>query len=94
MELGTLDLTTDDADHYTFGRLPGAVTFVLDNPTVSRVHAVAQFRESDGALLLQDLGSTHGTFVNKERLAPRPEWTELRVGDVVQFGQVRGWLAD
>ncbi len=87
VELGQLDLHTDGADHYTFGRMPGAVTFVLENPTASRVHAVAQFRRADGALLLQDLGSTHGTFVNKGRIPPRPEWVELRAGDMVQFGQ-------
>jgi hypothetical protein len=87
VELGQLDLHTDNADHYTFGRMPGAVTFVLDNPTVSRAHAVAQFRRADGALLLQDLGSTHGTFVNKGRVPAKPEWVELKVGDMVQFGQ-------
>lgn len=86
VELDTLDLHSDNKDHYTFGRMPGAVAFVLDNPTVSRVHAVAQFRKVDGALLLQDLGSTHGTFVNKDRIPPKPEWVELRVGDMVQFG--------
>lgn len=115
--MDTLDLHSDDCDHYTFGRMPGAVTFVLDNPTVSRMHAVAQFRKADGALLLQDLGSTHGTFVNKGddlcllqtvgsrngdglllaysipirsfiyigRIPMKPEWVELRVGDVVGY---------
>jgi len=53
--------------YYTFGRMPGAVTFVLDNPTISRVHAVVQFKKEDGTLHVQDLGSTHGTFVNKQR---------------------------
>jgi pSer/pThr/pTyr-binding forkhead associated (FHA) protein len=60
--------SSETAQHYyTFGRMPGAVTFVLDNPTISRVHAVLQFKKEDGTLHVQDLGSTHGTFVNKQR---------------------------
>ncbi|GAB5033991.1 smad fha domain-containing protein [Nannochloropsis oceanica] len=66
--------------------MPGAVTFVLDNPTISRVHAVVQFRKKDDTLHVQDLGSTHGTFVNKQRL-PAREWQPLLVGDLLQFGQ-------
>ena len=38
----------------------------MENPSVSRQHAVFQFSE-DGNCYLFDLGSTHGTFVNKQR---------------------------
>lgn len=49
--------------------------------TVSRRHA--RVFASDGAVLLEDLGSTNGTFVNEEEIrGPR----ELRNGDAVRCG--------
>lgn len=71
--------------HVTFGRAPDC-DIVLDHPSSSRLHAVLQFRGSDGRALLYDPGSTHGTFVNKARLPPR-EYQLLSVGDQVRFGE-------
>ncbi|KAF8399235.1 hypothetical protein HHK36_015100 [Tetracentron sinense] len=48
---------------YMFGRVD-LCDFVLEHPTISRFHAVLQFKEN-GDAYLYDLGSTHGTFVNK-----------------------------
>lgn len=56
---------------------------VLNDPTVSNTHAILVAR--DGGYSLVDLGSTNGTFVNGERLGPRPQI--LKHGDKVQFGQ-------
>lgn len=67
------------------GRMTPACGLVLQHPSVSRVHAALQF-DAHGALFLRDLGSTHGTFVNKRRL-PAHEFVRLHIGDVVAFGE-------
>lgn len=56
---------------------------VLDAPSVSRFHA--QVVWSDGAPLLEDLGSTNGTFLDGVRLAgraPLEAGARLRAGEV------------
>jgi len=50
----------------------------------SRKHASIEVR--DGSYFVQDLGSTNGTFVNGQRLAPRTEQA-LKDGDVIEFGK-------
>ncbi|PKA67286.1 FHA domain-containing protein DDL [Apostasia shenzhenica] len=67
---------------YMFGRVD-LCDFVLEHPTISRFHAVLQFRK-DGAYIY-DLGSTHGTFLNK-RQVKKKVYTEIHVGDVLRFG--------
>lgn len=57
--------------------------FVLDNPTVSRRHAALERHE--GAVLLTDLGSTNGTFVNGRRVVSS---VTLSPGDQVRLGAV------
>ncbi|KAL8461515.1 hypothetical protein ACS0TY_032844 [Phlomoides rotata] len=49
-----------------FGRVD-LCDFVLDHPTISWFHVVLQFKSNEGAYLY-DLGSTHGTFINKNQL--------------------------
>nr|XP_016446761.1 PREDICTED: kanadaptin-like [Nicotiana tabacum] len=68
---------------YMFGRVD-LCDFVLEHPTISRFHAVLQFRGSGNAYLY-DLGSTHGTFINKNQVEKR-NYVELHVGDVLRFG--------
>ncbi len=58
----------------------------IDTLKVSRFHA--ELRLSDGVLEVVDLGSTNGTFVNGERLAPR-EPRALNPGDEVCFGAAK-----
>lgn len=54
----------------------------LPSPHVSRGHAVVRY---DGReIVIEDLGSTNGTFVNESRTAVSP----LRVGDRIQLGDV------
>lgn len=67
------------------GRMEPACDLVLQHPSISRVHAALQF-DAHGVLFLRDLGSTHGTFVNKKRL-PADEFVRLHIGDVVAFGE-------
>ncbi|KAF5748898.1 kanadaptin [Tripterygium wilfordii] len=68
---------------YMFGRVD-LCDFVLEHPTISRFHAVLQFKRS-GDAYLYDLGSTHGTFINKKQVQ-KNIFVDLHVGDVVRFG--------
>jgi predicted component of type VI protein secretion system len=65
----------------TIGREGCDIT--LGDPDVSRRHAEIQI--SNGDILINDLGSTNGTFVNGERI-DRPR--SLRDGDEVRIGAV------
>lgn len=56
----------------------------LEAQGVSRYHA--RFRREAGRMLLEDLGSTNGTFVNGRRLV---ESAELQHGDRIDFGSSR-----
>lgn len=77
---------------FTFRVTPGSVKtlgratradFVMDVPLVSRFHC--RFTASpEGGLLLEDLDSTNGTFVNDKRT----ERATLTQGDRVRIGRV------
>jgi len=58
----------------------------IDNPTVSKVHAV-MFMNQAGQLLVSDTGSTNGTSINGVTLN-RGEAQEIKDGDVVSFGEI------
>jgi pSer/pThr/pTyr-binding forkhead associated (FHA) protein len=64
----------------TIGRSPDN-TVIIDNPAVSGHHARV-FSES-GAVILEDLNSTNGTFVNGQSATRKV----LRSGDVVLIGK-------
>ncbi|KAM7520607.1 hypothetical protein LguiB_019569 [Lonicera macranthoides] len=68
---------------YMFGRVD-LCDFVLEHPTISRFHAVLQFK-SNGDAYLYDLSSTHGTCINKNQVK-KNAYVELHVGDVIRFG--------
>jgi len=57
-----------DRDEIRFGRDPSNNDLTLDDLQVSRRHG-RFIRQPDG-FMLEDLGSTNGTFVNGRRLAP------------------------
>jgi len=65
----------------TIGRGRGA-TIMLPHPLVSRQHC--ELFETNGRLMVRDLGSLNGTFVNNERIseAPLPPGELLTVGAV------------
>ena len=65
----------------TIGRGKGT-TIVLQHPLVSRQHC--ELFEADGQLMVRDLGSLNGTFVNNQRVteAPLPAGELLTVGTV------------
>ncbi len=66
----------------TVGRAPAA-DFILDVPLVSRLHCRLTADPSD-QLIVEDLGSTNGTFVNGQRL----DRSVLRADDRVTIGRL------
>ena len=68
-------------DEVTVGRATGCGVPLTDDSTVSQLHA--RIFRKDGRLLVEDLGSTNGTFLNGKRVSsPVP----LRVRDRLQIG--------
>lgn len=72
---------TLEGDQMTIGR-DSSNEITINDAEVSRRHARLTFQ--GGKYVLEDLGSTNGTFVNGQRLAgPRV----LKAGEVVSFGE-------
>jgi pSer/pThr/pTyr-binding forkhead associated (FHA) protein len=67
--------------HSTIGRLPTS-DIHQEHPSISRTHAILQFTDSGASLF--DLGSTHGTFVNRERIQARTH-VSLKSNDVIRY---------
>lgn len=65
----------------TFGRDPASTARIHDRK-LSRIHC--QFEIVNGDVVVTDLNSTNGTFVNGERI----DEVKLAPGDTVQFGRV------
>jgi pSer/pThr/pTyr-binding forkhead associated (FHA) protein len=82
--IDNIDLHSDQKPFYVFGRLP-ICDIVLDHQTISRYHALIQFRQN-GEAYLYDLGSTHGTFVNKIQIKPKA-YLKIKNGYHIKFGQ-------
>src|SRR6476469_2363579 len=70
------------ASRFTVGRKPDA-SLSIPSPTVSREHA--ELTVIERGMLLRDLGSTNGTFVNGVRIQ---QPCTVNHGDLLQFGQV------
>jgi predicted component of type VI protein secretion system len=71
-----------DQDLLTLGRDPNN-TIVINDPQISRQHA--RITRQGGLLVLEDIGSTNGTFVNGMRLTGPHA---LANGDVIGLGDV------
>src|SRR4051812_8996454 len=71
-----------DSSRFVVGRIPGA-SLCIPSPTVSREHA--ELTVVERGLLLRDLGSTNGTFVNGTRIQ---QPCTVHHSDLLQFGQV------
>lgn len=76
------------ADEQVLGRREGS-ELQLEDPHVSRAHAV--IRRQAGLIVLEDLGSTGGTYVNGEPVTGNQA---LRHNDVVRFGTVETRFED
>ena len=66
------------------GRDVGLGLSLVGETTVSRRHA--QLVKSGDSVVVRDLGSTNGTYVNGAKIGSE---ATLRPGDAVQFGSVR-----
>lgn len=75
-------------DEQVLGRREGSPLH-LEDPHVSRAHAVV--RRQSGVVVLEDLGSTGGTFINGE---PVKGAQALRHNDLVRFGTVETRFED
>lgn len=62
-----------------------AVDIALKDPTTSSKHAVISVDGATGAVTLEDVGSTNGTYVNEEHIGFNGK-RELLDGDKVRFG--------
>jgi pSer/pThr/pTyr-binding forkhead associated (FHA) protein len=77
-----------DSEELTVGRA-SQNDLQLDDPLVSRLHAI--FMRRGDVVLLEDLGSHNGTYVNNERLH---QVRQLHHGDQVVLGSSRAMYED
>lgn len=66
----------------TFGRAPEC-TVSVDEPGLSRLHA--RLLAGDGGLVLEDMGSSNGSFINGRRVLRGP----VRAGDEISMDNLR-----
>jgi ABC-type multidrug transport system ATPase subunit/pSer/pThr/pTyr-binding forkhead associated (FHA) protein len=71
-----------EGDEILIGREPSSI-LQIDSPGVSRKHARLTFQNNQ--YLIEDLGSSNGTFVNGERIS-KP-WL-LKNGDIISLGRM------
>jgi pSer/pThr/pTyr-binding forkhead associated (FHA) protein len=75
-------------DDVTLGRRT-TNDIVLEDPLVSRLHALVTRR--GGGMLIEDLGSHNGTYVNGERVMGL---RQIQQGDLIQVGSSRAYFED
>lgn len=94
LETGDI-LPISERNEFTMGRLSenqpiepdiDLTPFKAFDNGVSRLHAV--IRKSEGNVVLVDLGSSNGTYVNGLRIMPNIE-QPLRHGDIVALGKLK-----
>jgi len=76
-------------DQLSVGRQPDN-DLVLDDPSVSKKHAVLRWDAANQRCTVQDLGSTNGTFLNASIRLKKE--TILKNGDILSFGEVQYWF--
>lgn len=70
----------------TVGKLAGAVDFVINDASISRMHAKL-FRK-ENKVYITDLNSTNGTFRNGMRLSPNAS-DMIEPGDEIRLGKLK-----
>lgn len=81
-----IELNIEKGGELVVGRDPGSVQngYALDNPYISRVHAVFTYKNE---LYVQDMGSINGSHVNGRRLR-KDEMVPLSEGDFIRLGNL------
>ena len=69
----------------TIGKMNGYVDCCIDDPSISRIHARVDLKED--RLVLSDLNSTNGVYLNGIRLNPNEERV-IETGDEIRFGSL------
>lgn len=85
-DIGGNPIIVPDEEKKIIGRQEQVCDYVLQGTDVSRIHAGIVCRE--GVLLLTDLNSSNGTYINGERI-PIQEETILQKNDSVSFATIR-----
>ncbi len=68
---------------YIIGKIKDSVDEVINNPLISRIHA--KLSKEEEKIVIEDMNSTNGTFVNGYRLLPYSK-KEIVSGDKIRFG--------
>ncbi len=88
-------LPVSDRNEFTMGRISENQPIMPDvdlspfkafDNGVSRLHAV--IRNNSGNIIIMDLGSSNGTYINGTRIVPNIE-QPLRHGDIVALGKLK-----
>ncbi|MBR1930863.1 MAG: FHA domain-containing protein [Lachnospiraceae bacterium] len=74
-----------DNTSYTIGKKRGEVEIVVEDVSISRMHA--RIVKEQEAIYVEDLNSTNGTFKNGLRLQPY-EKRKLEEGDEIKLGKI------
>ncbi|XP_071483000.1 kanadaptin-like [Diadema antillarum] len=82
-------IALNDKPFHVFGRL-AACDVQLDHPSLSRYHLILQYRlvgdsDHDPGFYVYDLGSTHGSFLNKHKLNAKAFY-RMKVGHLFKLG--------
>lgn len=86
IQLNQIDKQGHPKEYLVIGRQDGPTADILmEHPSISRHHAVIQFSKA-GKVYLYDLGSTWGTFINKNRIEPFKH-LGIEDGSILSFGE-------
>ncbi|CAB3401511.1 unnamed protein product [Caenorhabditis bovis] len=80
-----------NSTYVVIGRIKQTCDLVLEHPSISRHHCILQYGEdimsrSGKGWHIYELGSTHGSKMNKKKLPPK-QYIRTKVGFIFQFGE-------